>query len=90
MHHYVRLEGGKHTLHCLLITDVQVMKRVAFGAGSIGNRLQISGIGKLVDICNHVHSVGQQVTDDSRANETGTTGDEDARTHVCSWHGSLG
>ena len=73
VHHRIRLMSGKNTLHCRFITDIRVFKIVAIIFADFGKGLQVTSVGKFIDINNGILSIFNNMTNYCRSNETRST-----------------
>ena len=73
MHHRIRSMSGKNTLHCRFITDIRVFKIIAIIFADFGKRLQVTGVGKFIDINNGILSIFYYMTNYCGSNETRPT-----------------
>ncbi|MNO03593.1 hypothetical protein D3C81_2243520 [compost metagenome] len=67
---------GERTGHGLAVADIQLFEGVAWTGTDLGERLEVAGIGQLVDVDHAVAGVADEVTDDGRTDEAGAAGDE--------------
>ena len=75
MHDRLRLEALNNCAHRRLINDISLNELVTGVRSDALQRFQIASVGQLVDVEHFVGGVFNQVTDQSRTNETGTAGD---------------
>ena len=77
IHHRVGLVLLEQLAQRRAIADALLLERVMRIGRGAGQRIEIGGIGQLVDIDDARMGVSQQMPDHRRADEAGAAGDED-------------
>ena len=80
VHDRLGLEAREHGADGGLVDDIGLDELIAAVGRDAGQRLQVAGVGQFVQVEHFVLGVLNQVADQGRADETGTTGDKN--THV--------
>ena len=78
VHHVRRFELRKHTVELVLVADVDLLELESVGLRDRGEVFQISGVGELVHHAHGIRCVVDDVSGDSRPDESGSAGDDDA------------
>ena len=78
MHDGIRLEFQQRFTDTFAIGDIGLKELIAVAAVDFGQRLEIAGVGQLVQIEDAVPGVLDQMADQSRADESGSAGYENA------------
>src|SRR3546814_12660676 len=76
MHDGLRTMLAEHPIKRGAVVDVDLFEGIAFASGRIGQRLQIAGISKFVDVNDGVNGVTDNVAHQGRANESGPAGNK--------------
>ncbi|MNN53385.1 hypothetical protein D3C81_1681340 [compost metagenome] len=87
MHHCSGAKLGEYLVQSRCIADICLIEVIARRAVHIGQRLQIAGIGELVEVGDLVICVLDQVADNCRSNEAGTAGDKNSHQSLLPMHG---
>jgi len=82
VHNDVRLCVRQYAVHLFGIGDVRLHKLVARVVGHAGQRVQITGVGELVQVDDRVLAVIDQLAYHGGANKAGAAGDQYGFTHV--------
>ncbi|MCY1398211.1 hypothetical protein D9M71_132370 [compost metagenome] len=77
VHHRSGAELGEYLVQSRYIADICLIEVIARRAVHIGQRLQVAGIGELVDVGDLVIGILDQVTNHRRSDEAGSAGYED-------------
>ncbi|MNN65112.1 hypothetical protein D3C81_1805920 [compost metagenome] len=78
VHDRVRLEPCQHCADGGLIADVGLHELIASVGGNAAQRLQIAGVGQLVQVEHFMFGVPDQMANQRRTDKAGTAGDENA------------
>ncbi|MNE91597.1 hypothetical protein D3C80_1892300 [compost metagenome] len=78
VHHRSGAELGEHLVQSGCIADIHMVEAVPGRAVHVGQRLQIAGIGELVEVGDLVSGVLDQVANHCGSNKTGATRNENA------------
>jgi len=78
VHDGIRLEFQQRFTDTFAIGDIGLKELIAVAAVDFGQRLEIAGVGQLVQIEDAVPGVLDQMADQSRADESGSAGYENA------------
>jgi hypothetical protein len=62
------------TVNLITIADIDALESVTRVLADFCQGLQIAGVSQLIDIDDRIRSIGDDVTDDCRANEAGAAG----------------
>jgi hypothetical protein len=62
------------TVNLIAVTDIDALERIARVFADFGQGLKIAGISQLIDVNDSVSGVGDDMTDDRRANKPGAAG----------------
>ena len=73
MHHHSRLILGKNLGNSCFITDISLLKAIATVAANPRQRLEIAGIGQLIDIDHIKACMAKNISDDGATNKARTT-----------------
>jgi hypothetical protein len=74
MHDRIRLVLTQNTINLLAITDINAFECVTLVLTNLGQRLQIAGVSQFIDVNDRIGGVGDDVTDDCRADKPGAAG----------------
>ncbi len=77
IHHPMRLVAIEQGAQCRPIADIDLGECVARIAGGLRNGAQVRRVGELVDVDHKGVGVVEQMADDRRADEAGSSGHED-------------
>ena len=75
MHDGVRLEFQQRLAHPLTVGDIGLQEPITITGFHFGERLEVAGVGQLVQVEDAVLGVLNEVADQSRADESGSPGD---------------
>ncbi|MNT65987.1 hypothetical protein D3C72_2040170 [compost metagenome] len=78
VHHGIGLEAREDGRDCLAIGDIGLDELITRAVGHGGKRLEVAGIGQLVQIEHFVLGMAQQMANERRANEAGSAGDQES------------
>ena len=84
VHHMGRLKVSKNPVEGGFVADVGFFKTETVGVGNFSQGLQISCVGEFIDNTHTVGGVENNIADNSRADKTGTAGDDDFILFHCS------
>src|SRR3546814_13925755 len=76
MHDGLRTMLAEHPIKPGAVADVDLFEGIAFASGRIGQRLQIAGIRKFVDVNDGVNGVTDNEAHQGRPNDTGPAGNK--------------
>ncbi|MNF46586.1 hypothetical protein D3C84_277560 [compost metagenome] len=80
VHYCIRLLVAKDPLYLGTVTDIHFFENVTLAAADFNQRFEIAGVGQFVEVDYAVASIAYDVANNSRADETCTTGDENLHT----------
>ncbi|MCY1458312.1 hypothetical protein D9M71_756840 [compost metagenome] len=74
MHDRIWLMFLEHSLYFSAVTDIHFFESVTLATTDFRQRIEIAGIGQLIEVHHIVVSVMDNVADECRANEASTSG----------------
>ncbi|MCY1434572.1 hypothetical protein D9M71_506360 [compost metagenome] len=74
MHDGIRLVFTQDAVYLVTVTDVNAFENIPRTLANFGQRLKITSISQLIDVNDRVGSVGDDMTDDCRADKPGAAG----------------